>query len=103
LPVKLVDAVERVLAGEPFFASQSASRPASELEPRERIPVQYLLTPRELDVLRMLAQGFSNKEIASALGMSVRTVESHHANILARLSADSLGDLVRLAVADGLA
>jgi FixJ family two-component response regulator len=35
--------------------------------------------------------------------MSVRTVESHHANILARLSADSLGDLVRLAVADGLA
>jgi DNA-binding NarL/FixJ family response regulator len=102
MPVKLVAAVERMLAGEPFFASESASRPASQLEPRERIPVQYLLTPRELDVLRMLAQGFSNKEIASALGMSVRTVESHHADILSRLSVDSLGDLVKLAITDGL-
>ncbi len=102
LPDNLVTAVERMLAGEPFFASESASPPPSELKPAERIPVQYLLTRRELEVLRLLAQGLSNKEIASALGMSVRTVESHHANILSRLSVDSLGDLVKLAVADGL-
>jgi DNA-binding NarL/FixJ family response regulator len=102
VPASLVTAVERMLAGEPFFASESASRPAAQLEARERVPVQYLLTPRELDVLRMLVQGLSSKEIASALDMSVRTVESHRANILSRLSIESLGDLIRIAIADGL-
>jgi FixJ family two-component response regulator len=47
-------------------------------------------------------QGLSSKEIASALDMSVRTVESHRANILSRLSIESLGDLIRIAIADGL-
>jgi DNA-binding NarL/FixJ family response regulator len=64
--------------------------------------VQYLLTPREIDVLRLLARGLSNKEIASALDLSVRTAESHRADILDRLSADSLGDLVKLAIRDGV-
>jgi DNA-binding NarL/FixJ family response regulator len=102
VPNNLVKAVERILAGEPFFSSESASRPVSQLEPKERVPVQYLLTPRELDVLRLLVQGLSSKEIASALEMSVRTVESHRANILSRLSVESLGDLIRIAIADGL-
>jgi DNA-binding NarL/FixJ family response regulator len=102
VPESLVKAVERMVAGEPFFASDSASRPVSQLERKERVPVQYLLTPRELDVLRLLVQGLSSKEIASALEMSVRTVESHRANILSRLSVESLGDLIRIAIADGL-
>jgi two-component system response regulator NreC len=101
-PVQLVAALERVLAGEPFFASESALRAASQLDPSEQLPVQYLLTPRELEVLRLLARGFSNKEIATALDMSVRTAESHRADILDRLSADSLGELVKLAVRDGV-
>jgi DNA-binding NarL/FixJ family response regulator len=101
-PAKLVAAVERMLAGEIFFASESASRHASTLPPRERVPVQYLLTPRELDVLRMLAAGLSNKEAAGKLDMSVRTVESHRASILSRLGVDSIGELVALAVRDGL-
>ncbi|MGD1069341.1 MAG: response regulator transcription factor [Bryobacteraceae bacterium] len=102
VPSSLVVAVERMLAGEPFFASNSASRPVSQLAPKERVPVQYLLTPRELDVLRMLVQGLSSKEIAPALEMSVRTVESHRANIMSRLAIESLGDLIRMALADGL-
>lgn len=102
VPSKLVSAVERMLAGEPFFASDKASRSVSQLEPKERVPVQYLLTPRELDVLRLLVQGLSSKEIASALEMSVRTVESHRANIMARLAIESLGDLIRISIADGL-
>jgi DNA-binding NarL/FixJ family response regulator len=102
-PGQLVTAVERMLAGEPFFASESASRAISQLEPREQVPVQYLLTPRELDILRELAKGLSNKEIAAVLDLSVRTVESHRADILVRLSVDSLGELVRLAIRDGVA
>lgn len=101
-PVQLVAAIERVLSGEAFFASEAASRPPSELDPVEQIPVQYLLTPRELDVLRHLVRGLSNKEVATALNVSVRTAESHRADILDRLSVDSLGELVKRAVRDGV-
>jgi DNA-binding NarL/FixJ family response regulator len=100
-PKMLVLAVERVLAGEPFFASTSASRPA--LEMPEYIPVQFLLTPRELDVLRLLTRGRTNKELAAELDMSVRTAETHHANIMAKLNVESLADVVRLAIRDGIA
>ena len=101
-PESLVTAVERMLVGESFFASSSASRRVTELAPHERVPVRYLLTPRELEVLRKLACGLGNKEVAAALNMSVRTVESHRASILLRLGVDSLGELVAIAVRDGL-
>jgi DNA-binding NarL/FixJ family response regulator len=99
-PKSLVLAVERVLAGEPFFASTSASRPT--VDAPEYIPVQFLLTPRELDVLRLLARGRTNKELAADLDMSVRTAETHHANIMAKLNVESLADLVHLAIRDGV-
>ena len=101
-PKKLVAAVERLLTGEPFFASEAALRSTSELPPDEHIPIQYLLTPREIDVLRQLARGLTNKEIATVLDMSVRTVESHRADIQVRLGLDSLGDMVRMAIRDGI-
>jgi DNA-binding NarL/FixJ family response regulator len=101
-PRKLVAAIEIVLSGEPFFASDSAMRAACQLSPEEQVPVQYLLTPREMEVLRLLARGLSNKEIASQLDMSVRTTESHRADIMDRLSAASLGEIVKLAIRDGV-
>ena len=66
------------------------------------LPAQFLLTPRELDVLRLLARGKSNKELAAELDMGVRTAESHHANLLSKLRVDSLAGLVRRAVRDGV-
>lgn len=99
-PKMLVEALERILAGEPFFASPSASRKV--VEPPEYIPVQFLLTPRELDVLRLLARGKTNKELANELDMSVRTAESHRANIMAKVNVESLGELIRIAVRDGI-
>ncbi len=101
-PQQLVSAMERVVAGDPFFYSASASRLVSELGEGEQIPVQYVLMPRELEVLRMLATGMINKEIATELGLSTRTVEAHRASLMERLGVDSLGELVRIAVRDGL-
>ncbi len=101
-PRMLVTAVERVLAGEPFFASASASRLAGQIELPEYIPVHFLLTPREVEVMRLLALGKSNKEVATELNMSVRTAESHHANILTKLAIDSIGEIVRIAIRDGV-
>lgn len=101
-PRQLVTAMERVIAGEPFFYSESASRLLSELGEGEQIPVQYVLMPRELEVLRMLAAGMINKEIATALDLSTRTVEAHRASLMERLGVDSLGELVRIAVRNNL-
>jgi DNA-binding NarL/FixJ family response regulator len=101
-PEKLVAAVERMLRGEPFFASESATRTPAELAEGEHIPMQYLLTPRELEVVRLLMDGLGNKEIGGRLDINVRTVESHRADIFARLGVDSLGELVKAAIRDKL-
>jgi DNA-binding NarL/FixJ family response regulator len=101
-PRMLVTAVERVLAGEPFFASVSASRLAGQIELPEYVPAHFLLTPRELEVMRLLALGKSNKEVATDLNMSVRTAESHHASVLTKLAVDSIGEIVRIAIRDGV-
>jgi DNA-binding NarL/FixJ family response regulator len=101
-PRELVAAVERILAGDLFFASLGASRLVDEIEPAEWVPVQFLLTRRELEVMRLLALGQSNKELANQLHMSVRTAESHHASILAKLGIQSLGELTRIAIRDGV-
>lgn len=57
-----------------------------------------LLTGRQREVVRLLAGGKSNKEAASALGISVKTVESHRSNIMLRLNLKSFSDLVRYAL-----
>jgi DNA-binding NarL/FixJ family response regulator len=99
-PHMLVPAVERILAGEPFFASTDTYRPPADLSSAEYVPAQFLLTARELDVMRLLVQNRGNKQVATDLGLSVRTVEQHHASILAKLKADSLGDMVKIAIRD---
>jgi len=53
-------------------------------------------TPREQDVMRLLAKGSTNKGIADALGISSRTVEIHRAHVMAKMAADSLPALVRM-------
>ncbi len=60
------------------------------------------LTPRELDVLRYIARGYTNRQIAEELCLSVRTVESHRANLMDKLNARGRVELVRYAREHGL-
>lgn len=60
------------------------------------------LTPREVDVLRMLARGYTNRQIAEQFGISPRTVEGHRANISSKLGLHSRVDLVNYAEERGL-
>lgn len=60
------------------------------------------LSPRELEVLRLIALGHSNQEIAESLALSVKTVESHKANINRKLNLNSRAELVRYALRQGL-
>lgn len=95
----LVRAVQAIVRGQPFlspavtklilgqFAKTSQPRPS----PRD-------VTPRELDVLKLLALGRSNKEVAAALDVSVKTVDVHRANIMRKLGLRTYSDLIRFAI-----
>ena len=65
---------------------------ASEMEPGSR------LTPREREIVQLLAEGKSNKEVASALGISVKTAETHRAAVMRKLGFTAFSDLVRYAI-----
>jgi DNA-binding NarL/FixJ family response regulator len=59
---------------------------------------EYSLTTREREIVRLLAEGHSNKEIASSLGISIRTTETHRATLMRKLDLESLAALVRYAI-----
>ncbi len=61
-----------------------------------------LLTSREREVLQMIAEGKTNKEIATSLNLSVYTVEAHRGRIMEKLNLHSTGELVRFALRHGL-
>jgi DNA-binding NarL/FixJ family response regulator len=65
-------------------------------------PVLTELTEREIEVLRLIVQGHTNRQIADTLKLSVRTVEYHRANMTSKLGLHSRADLVRYAAAHGL-
>jgi DNA-binding NarL/FixJ family response regulator len=64
--------------------------------PKEKAPAK--ISAREREILQLVAEGKSNKEVATALGISVKTVETHRAAIMRKLKLKSLSDLVRYAI-----
>lgn len=66
-------------------------------------PQCRVLTPRELDVLRLLAQGLSKKRIAETLHLSVKTIDNHSTSIMSKLDIHNRVDLARYAIREGLA
>jgi DNA-binding NarL/FixJ family response regulator len=64
-------------------------------------PSQHELTPRETEVLRFIAQGFSNKEIAGRLDVSVKTIETHKSRAVEKLGLSTRADIVRYGVSQG--
>lgn len=103
----LVEAIESLSRHKPFFTgpvseilfSNILNRTGGardEAEPGQR------LSAREREIVQLVAEGSSNKQVAEALGISVRTAETHRASILRKLNLDSLASLVRYAVRNKL-
>lgn len=67
-------------------------------QPQQGERSQNRPTPREAEIIQLLAEGKANKEIASALGITVRTVETHRAKIMLKLGLHSLTDLIHYAI-----
>jgi two-component system response regulator NreC len=97
---ELVEAVRRAAAGQTYLKPQLGARLAAE-PPRPAGPPDDL-SQREVEVLRMIALGHTNAEIAEQLYLSIRTVESHRAHIQQKLRRSSRADLVRYALDHGL-
>jgi DNA-binding NarL/FixJ family response regulator len=103
---QLLTAVETVARHKPFFTSEVAERVLEgflrlgELSPGEGGP--GILTPREREIVQLLAEARSNKEISTILAISVKTVETHRASIMRKLGISSIVDLVHYAIRNNL-
>jgi DNA-binding NarL/FixJ family response regulator len=102
----LVSAVEALLDGRPFFTSKVAR---IVLDGFLRSPEGALaadpaqtLSPREREIVQLLAEGKSNKEVARALGITVKTAETHRSNIMRKMQFASLSDLIRYAIRNNI-
>jgi DNA-binding NarL/FixJ family response regulator len=104
-----IQAVEAVMSGGMFFAAHipptattGGAAPDSKVPPSVKtgppaatLEAVQMLSGRELEVARLVADGFSSKEIAARLGLSVRTIEKHRANIMDKIGVREVASLVR--------
>jgi len=105
-PDDLVDSIRAVFRGEarlhPDILRKLMQQVAVQAPPARQVPVETL-TDRELDVVRLVAKGWSNHEIAQSLVISEKTVKSHISNILGKLQLDDRTQLAIYAIKNGLA
>jgi DNA-binding NarL/FixJ family response regulator len=102
----LVTGVEALMDGRPFFTSKVARLV---LDGFLRSPegeggngTTQALSPREREIVQLLAEGKSNKEVARALGITVKTAETHRSNIMRKMQFNSLSDLIRYAIRNNI-
>jgi two-component system response regulator NreC len=102
----LIPAVRAVAAGKPFFSPAAAAVLVEDyvrqLRQRGLSDSYHLLTDREKEVLQLLAEGRSNKEVATLLDLGLSTVETHRANLMQKLSLHNTAEIVLYAVRKGL-
>lgn len=101
---ELVRAIRAIAAGEVYFCPQVATLIASEYRRSDPSAAgeAAVLTERETEVLRRIADGQSTKEIAFALQLSTKTVETHRANVMTKLGIFNIAGLTKYAVRTGL-
>lgn len=96
-PAELIRAIEVVGRGGSYFSSQAARA----LRPDAKAVNTPKLTSREREVLALVAEGLSNKDIAARLRVEVRTIESHRSRLMDKLDIHSVAGLTRYALAQG--
>ena len=98
----LLDAVQALSQHKPFF-SVRVSEAAEIVDASDSTrSSRFRLTPREREILQLLAEGKSNKEVANLLNISVNTAEAHRANIMLKLDFHSLAELIMYAIRNNI-
>ena len=99
---ELITAIREAMKGHTYVSPLVAERMISTLSNPMRQELRVELTPRQREVLQLLAEGRSMKEVASVLNVSIRTVEFHKRRIMEVLNLQTNADLVRYAVKQGM-
>jgi two-component system response regulator NreC len=103
---ELVAAIRAVCAGDSYYSAAVSAQMTDflrrKVEGEEVTNALQRLSPREREVLRYIAEGSSNRETAAALGISVRTVETHRDSLMKKLGIHSVARLTRIALRCGL-
>lgn len=103
-PLELGLAVSAVLQGQTYLSPAVSKGVLTDYVQRlkERDAEEELLTPRQLEVLKLIAQGQSTKEVARILDLSIKTVDSHRTQLMKQLGIHEVTGLVRYAIRAGL-
>ncbi|HKP90210.1 MAG TPA: response regulator transcription factor [Thermoleophilaceae bacterium] len=99
---ELIEAIRSVSAGKPYLPAITQSTLVKEWLSRGDEAPRDPLTPREQDVVKLIAEAYTNRQIGEILKVSEKTVESHRANVLAKLGMRDRVELVRYAIRRGL-
>jgi len=97
----LIEALRTIAAGRTFLSDEAQLTLMREWEEGRAEP-EDPLTPRELEVVKLIAEAYTNRQIADTLQLSEKTIESHRANLLAKLGMRDRVELVRYAIRRGL-
>lgn len=103
---ELIEAIRKVVRGEKYFSPEVTMSLASMTDGSkiklQNFEIDTSLTEREIEILKMIAQGYSNKEIGDKLFISHRTVDTHRTNLMRKLDAKNIAALIRYAIRAGL-
>jgi DNA-binding NarL/FixJ family response regulator len=102
-PAQLVQAIQKIAAGGAFISAEVAQQLALGAMPGGESAPHESLSDREFEVFRLLVDGQSVTDIGARLNLSVKTVSTHKANLLAKLGLHNQSELVRYAIRHGLA
>ena len=94
----LKDAIGQILKGAVYYSPEAYNLLRQPVTNKDYNDSLKMLTPRETDVLQMVGEGYSSKEIAQSFGLSVRTIDAHRSNIMRKLKLRGATDMTRLAV-----
>ena len=99
----LIEAIEALSRHKPFFTAKASETLLDDfLKSPQKDTESSVLTDREREIVQLLAEGKANKEIASILGISVKTVETHRAAIMRKTEINSIVELVHYAIRNNL-
>ena len=102
-PEELLSAICKVSGGDRYISQSLADTLADNLISDTEKPLHQLLSPRELDVLRLFAEGNKIIQIAAALSLSPKTVSTYRERLLEKLKLHTTSDLIRYAIIEGIA
>ncbi len=96
---EVINAIRKVAGGQQYFSTEVT---LSLLKPNQNNHQSEILTDRETEIIKLIAEGFSNKEIGDKLFISHRTVDTHRTNLMKKLNVSNIAGLISYAIKNGI-